>query len=305
MAICSKNNEKDVHEAWEKNPCIVLKQQYISASRINWQNKADNIRQLAEELNIGLDSLVFVDDDPTERELVKQFLPMVEVPDFPSQPYELPLLFQLLVNNFFRIYAVTDDDKKKTQQYKANAERANEKRKFTDIDEYLQSLDINIEIILADEFNIPRIAQLTQKTNQFNLTTKRYTDSSIIGFIQKGWKIYCINVADKFGDSGITGAIIIEMVGEVAIIDSFLLSCRILGKGIEKAFMITVLNLLKLQGIESVKAQYIPSTKNAQVEDFYEKFGFELISSAEHKNYILKLINSNLNVEPYYHIKIK
>lgn len=145
---------------------------------------------------------MFVDDNPTERELIKQVLPMVEVPEFPAQPYELPVFFKEIVEKYFRVYSVTSEDKKKTEQYKANAQRAQAQRSFVDFDAFLESLDIQITIEAANEFNIPRIAQMTQKTNQFNLTTKRYTDADVRTFMQNGWKIWCISVADKFGDNG-------------------------------------------------------------------------------------------------------
>ena len=297
LTVCSKNNEQDVLDAWEKNPFIVLKSNYISAYRINWQNKADNIQELAAELNIGLDSMVFVDDNPTERELVKQMLPMVETPAFPTQPYELMSFFQLLVKNYFQVYSITDEDKKKTEQYKANANRAKAASQFTDFSQFLESLNIEITIESANDFNIPRIAQMTQKTNQFNLTTHRYTDTDIKKFLLEGWRIWCISVKDKFGDNGITGCIMID--GNR--IDTLLLSCRILGKGIEFAFIKTVLALLKEQGVDMVTAEYIPTAKNAQVADFYDRCNFEPLNNGK---YQLTLSNANLEIESYYHINI-
>lgn len=306
LTVCSKNNEKDVLEAWEKNPFIILKQEYISAYRINWHNKADNIKELAEELNIGLDSFVFIDDNPTERELVKQLLPMVEVPDFPSQPYRLPAFFQTLVNTYFRVYAITDEDKNKTLQYKTNADRAREQQKFTDFSDYLKSLKISITIDRANEFNLSRIAQMTQKTNQFNLTTQRYTDSDLQGFLQSGWKIYCISVSDRFGDSGITGAILLKPNAGNYEIDSFLLSCRILSKGIEIAFIRTIINILYKEKIKQLKATYIPTKKNIQVADFYDKIGFRKIQEGEDggKAYALDL-DKETEIEDYYTITIQ
>ena len=313
LTVCSKNNEADVLEAWEKNPFMVLKKDNFASWRINWTDKATNIKELADELNIGLDSFVFIDDNPTERELIKQVLPMVEVPDFPAQPYELPVFFKEIVERYFRVYSVTSEDKKKTEQYKANAQRAQAQRSFVDFDAFLESLDIQITIEAANEFNIPRIAQMTQKTNQFNLTTKRYTDADVRTFLQNGWKIWCISVADKFGDNGITGCIMVkpnnnhkENLNEVDI-DTFLLSCRILGKGIEIAFIKKILSLLKDNGVSSVKAEYIPTAKNAQVKDFYDRLGFKLQSTSEDgsKNYGAGLIAFDLNIPHYYTITIK
>lgn len=305
LAICSKNNENDVLEAWEKNPFIVLDKKYISAYRINWNDKVSNIKELADELNIGLDSFVFVDDNPTERELVRQLLPMVEVPEFPTQPYGLMAFYKSLVEKYFSIYSITEEDRKKTAQYKANAQRASEQRKFSDINEYIKSLNIEIDILKANEFNIPRIAQMTQKTNQFNLTTKRYTDSDVSGFIDKGWEIYCISVSDKFGDNGITGAVFVEKKGENARIDSFLLSCRILGKGIENAFLKSILNHLKDIGIKEVEAEFIPSAKNAQVVNFYDGNGFTLTEESEGKKYSINLTKADITLNDLYKIEIK
>ena len=303
LTVCSKNNEADVLEAWGKNPFMVLKKENFATWRINWTDKATNIKELAEELNIGLDSFVFLDDNPTERELIKQMLPMVEVPDFPAQPYELPMFFKELVEKYFRVYSVTSEDKKKTEQYKANAQRAQAQRSFVDFDSFLESLDIQITIEAANEFNIPRIAQMTQKTNQFNLTTHRYTDTDVRKFLKEGWNIWCISVADKFGDSGITGCIMIKK----NIIDTLLLSCRILGKGIEFAFVKAVLNIYKENGDDTLKAVYIPTLKNSQVSDFFEKCGFCVVSEDENgtKHYIASLDSLNLQIEDYYHIMIK
>ena len=303
LTVCSKNNEEDVLEAWEKNPFMVLKKDNFAAWRINWADKATNIKELAEELNIGLDSFVFVDDNPTERELIKQVLPMVEVPEFPAQPYELPQFFKDLVERYFRVYSLTNEDKQKTEQYKANAQRAQAQRSFVDFDAFLESLDIQITIEAANEFNIPRIAQMTQKTNQFNLTTKRYTDAEVRSLVQAGWKIWCISVADKFGDNGITGCIMVN--GDT--FDTFLLSCRILGKGIEDAFIKKILSLLKESGVKTVLALYVPTAKNAQVKDFYERCGFTCVKEETdgRKSYVLDLLNADLKIKEFYHINLK
>lgn len=304
LTVCSKNNEADVLEAWEKNPFILLKKEQFAAYRINWVDKATNIKDLATELNIGLDSFVFIDDNPTERELIKQMLPNVAVPDFPEQPYELPVFFQHIVEDYFKVYSVTDEDKKKNAQYKANAQRAQAQSAFTDFGAFLESLNIQITVETANEFNIQRIAQMTQKTNQFNLTTHRYTDADVRGFVENGWKIWCIGVADKFGDNGITGAFMVKPNGEV---DTFLLSCRILGKGIEIAFVKKIFILLDEVGVNELKAQYLPTAKNAQVKDFWEKVGFTCIAENEDgaKNYTLALKAADTEIEDYYHITVK
>lgn len=300
LALCSKNNEADVWEAFDKNPFMVLRKDDFAAWRINWADKATNIRELAEELNIGLDSFVFVDDNPSEREWIRQALPMVTVPEFPSQPYGLQAFSQSLVELYFRVYSITKEDREKTEQYKANARRTQAQRLFSDMDSFLESLEICIDIEPADAFSIPRIAQMTQKTNQFNLTTRRYTETDIRTFLAAGWKIYCIRVTDRFGDNGITGCIF--MNGDE--IDSYLLSCRILGKGIEFAFIKSILRKLKESGKKVVRATYLPTAKNCQVKDFYDRCGFTIVAENEimEKYYSLDLQTADLEIKPYYRI---
>lgn len=279
LTVCSKNNEADVLALWREHPANVLREEHFAVRRINWQDKATNIRELARELNIGLDSMVFVDDNPTERELVKQMLPEVSVPEFPSQPYQLPRLAQQLVRDYFTVYTLTDEDRAKTEQYRSNAQRAAQQARFTDINDYLRSLEIRLTLSLATPLTVERVAQMTQKTNQFNLTTRRYTDADIQQFIQSGARVVTLSVADRFGDNGITGLMIVTFPERgVAVIDTLLMSCRILGKGIETAFVDRVLQGLFAEGVERVEAHYLPTAKNGQVADFYPRMGFTALT---------------------------
>ncbi len=309
LTICSKNNESDVTELWEKNPEVLIKKEHLAGFRINWNNKADNIKELADELNIGLDSVVLIDDNPSERELVKQLLPMVEAPEFPSQPYLLPAFIREVTEKYFRIYQLTDEDRNKTKQYHDNALREKQKEGFSDFTEYLTSLQIELEIQRASGPTIPRIAQLTQKTNQFNLTTRRYTEAEIYNFIDLGHVVYSVKVSDKFGDHGITGLIIIKLnrKEKSAEIDSFLLSCRILGKGIEEAFANSVFNEIKIKGIRTLTARFFPTTKNGQVSEFYEKLGFTPYEdnnvAEDGKCYTLNLNKTKFEIKPYFKIR--
>lgn len=306
LTVCSKNNEHDVLEAWDRNPFMVLRKDSFSAYRINWQNKAENIKELSEELNIGLDSMVFIDDNPSERELVKQMLPMVEVPDVPMQPYMLPSFLMSLSDKYFQIYSITEEDRRKTEQYRANAIRQQERKKFVDFKDYLSSLGLEIQIESMNVFNQSRIAQMTQKTNQFNLTTRRYVETDLGKFIKEGWLIYSLRVKDRFGDNGITGAIFLKPNSDQDTyeIDALLLSCRILGKGIEFAFLYSILNLLRNKGVRKIIAQYIPTEKNGQTASFYDQSGFVLLRMDEQGN---KYYQINLDfdkvIEPYYKIE--
>ena len=311
LAVCSKNDEKTVLDVWERNPFLLLRKEHFAAWRINWKDKTTNITELSKELNIGLDSMVFVDDDPRERELIRRQLPMVEVPEFPAQPYALPVFFQRLVNDYFKVYSITQEDREKTQQYIDNASRIQEQRKYSSFKEYLASLDIHLTIGQANDHNILRIAQMTQKTNQFNLTTKRYTDADVRRFLNEGWKIWSLSVADKFGDSGITGCMMVKPAlgpsqdGSELEIDTLLLSCRVLGKGIEHAFVLQVLAIMRSQGVRTVNASYIPTPKNGQTAAFYDKCGFKLESEHDGtKRYALSLADADLKIEDYYHIQL-
>ena len=306
LTICSKNNEQDVEELWKHNPFIVLRKEHFSAWRINWNDKASNIQELAKELNIGLDSMVFLDDNPSERLLVSQTLPMVAVPEFPSKPYELMPFFKHLVTTYFRVYTITDEDRQKTAQYKANAQRAAARSQFVDMEAYLSSLDMRIDIISANEFNISRIAQMTQKTNQFNLTTHRYTESEIKQLLVEKWKIFCISVSDRFGDNGITGTVFFKPMSDNQFeIETLLLSCRILGKGIEQAFLSYCLNLLKLEGVQKIHASYLPTAKNSQVSDFYDRMGFSLTDIRNDSKYYELPLHEAFPIKPYYKIEMK
>jgi FkbH-like protein len=304
LTICSKNNEADVLALWEKHPDMLLKKNDFVTSRINWNNKADNIQSIAQELNIGLDSMVFIDDNPAEQELVKRLLPQVATPDFPEQPYGYPDFIKKLTDVYFSTYNLTDEDLIKTQQYRENAERDQYKAQFMDIESWLRSLEIHLKIEELNKFNIVRFAQMTQKTNQFNLTTPRYTESDIQAFVDNNSFVYGLRVEDRFGDNGITGLLIIEINRDNAYINTFLLSCRILGKGIEEAFIKYILMKLKKSGIRQVTASYIKTSKNKQVEIFYENIGFEVLNEINsRKDYILILEKADFAIAEIYKLE--
>jgi FkbH-like protein len=306
LAICSKNNREDVQKMWTEHPDIILKAEHFSSMHINWNNKADNIREIARELNIGLDSLVFIDDNPAEREIVKNYVQEVIVPDFPEQPYMLPIFFKEIAEQYFKIYSLTEEDRVKTEQYKANAQRTNAKQGYTNMEEYIRNLEIELKIVEVNNTTLSRVAQMTQKTNQFNLTTRRYADTEIRQMLNKGYKVYTLSVSDKFGDDGITGLCIIDFTDKVANIDSLLLSCRILGKDIEKAFMTYILKTLQTIGIKTLAAEYIPTLKNGQVKDFYEKMGFTLSSVNEkgEKKYLCATDRIEISISNNYKINL-
>lgn len=253
VGLCSKNNEGDLADILQEY------EPYISVKRINWKDKVSNLKEIAEELNIGLDSIVFVDDSAFEIELVRSKLPDVLC----IYPNEL----SSTVAKWFDL----SGDFTKTQQYKANYLRKKEEEQFTNIDDYLASLDMVLTVKVNNFDQIPRISELTQKTNQFNLTTRRYTESDIKMFMTYD-KVYSLSVRDKFGDNGLTGVCITNLDE----IDIFLLSCRILGRGIEYAFLDKIVECRVNRGFRYLCGEYIATPKNSQVSDFYAKAGFEL-----------------------------
>lgn len=307
LAICSKNNESDALEVFETNPNMVLKMNHIVAYKINWNNKPTNIKELAKEINIGLDSMVFVDDNPVEREIVQKAIPEIIVPEFPKEPYNITMFFRNVMIDHFQIQRLTNEDVEKTILYKENYRRDSFKSEFTSIEDYLKNLEIELVIKKADKFTVPRIAQMTQKTNQFNLTSKRYTENDINKFIENGDLVLCASVKDKFGDNGITLLAIatFDFNNRISFIDSYLLSCRILGRGIETVFLNFILNQIYLKGFRNVEAYYVPSAKNAQVKDFYEKNGFLVNEQGVHgKKYVLEL-QKEIEIMSYYKIFYK
>ena len=301
LAVCSKNNADDVWEVFKNHPFQIIKENNLAAYRINWTDKPTNIQELADELNIGLDSMVFLDDNPVERQRVKEFLPEVAVPDFPDHPYLLSTFFFEVYEKYFQIYSLTKEDKNKTEQYLSNAERNVHKKNFGSIDEYLGSLDMQIEIYEANPLIIPRIVQMLNKTNQFNLTTKRYDEKDINRLLADNALINAVSIRDKFGDNGITVASIILVKDGEAEIDSYLLSCRILGRNIEFAYVDFLLNQLYDKNVKTVWASYIPTKKNKQTENFYNKLGFTEyeITADGVKRYKLDLLEKR-EIKPYF-----
>jgi FkbH-like protein len=303
LAVVSKNNEADITEVWQKHHKNILNSSHFASFRINWDNKIGNIKSVADELNISTDSMVFFDDNPVERDLVKKYLPEVIVPDFPAQPYELVKFFWNVYNKYFFTYSLSKEDLNKAAQYKENVLRESEKNSFENLDEYLNSLRIEVNVLRASESNISRIAQMTQKTNQFNLTTRRYTEERIRELISSGAYIYCADVKDKFGDNGITVAgIFVPSSKETIEVDSYLLSCRILGRKIEIATMQYILNHFRYLGYKEVNARFIPTSKNLIAADYLESLGFELSrNESGTKHYHLNLAKE-FHVKNYYKI---
>lgn len=299
LGLCSKNNPQDVDEVLEKHPKMILRDENIVIKKVNWEDKATNLKSIAKELNIGLDSIVFIDDSDFEVNLIKEELPMIEVFQVPNKEYEYAIMIRDILNLFYNPKE-TKEDLEKVKMYKTQIKRAKEEENITDIEEYLKGLGLNITYFIDDISQADRISQMTQKTNQFNLTTKRYTKIDIETFINnKNMSVISISVNDKFGDSGIVGLAILEFKNDLAIIDTFLMSCRVLGRNIEYRFMDIIFDILKDKSISKVNSVYIKTLKNDQVSDLYDRYGFEVLEKDENLTRYRMLVknykNKNLN----------
>jgi len=280
LALCSKNNPEDVWPVFDGHPDMVLRRAHFAATRINWQDKATNIREIARELNLGLDSLVFLDDNPAERGLVRQHLPAVMTPEMPRDPALYTRL--LLGMDVFETLALTDEDQKRGRLYHEQRARKEFEESVatadgsSDLTAYLHGLGMTVALGPATAFTLPRIAQLLNKTNQFNMTTRRYTEAQVraMAFAATEWGVYSVTVSDRFGDSGLTGAAIISKGRDVWEIDSFLLSCRVLGRGIEDALLVYLMEEARAAGASRLCGVFLPTTKNAPAAGFYAQQRF-------------------------------
>jgi FkbH-like protein len=274
IALCSRNNEADVLEVLDEHPHCLIGRKHLVGWRIDWRDKLSNITALAEELNIGLDSMVFVDDDAAECQLVRDLLPEVTVLQVPRKLYLYPEL--LLRDGLFDTLAVSEEDQRRHRLYQEERSRCQEAARFADLDDYLASMEMVVLIRQAPPEAVPRTAQLTQKTNQFNLTTRRYGEADIAHFCASGdHVVFNLSLTDRFGDAGLTGVCIAVRDGDTVTIDSLLLSCRILGRKVELAFVNHFLqDLIRRWRPKLLKASYLPTAKNSQVAEFWERFGF-------------------------------
>lgn len=284
LAICSKNEESYVDEVFEKNKEMVLKSEDFVAKKINWQPKSKNISDIAEELNIGLDSIVFIDDSPVEREEVRTNLPEVIVPEFPKDTSQLEDFILDVYKKYFYTLMQTEEDKKKTKMYFDNVKREEEKKKSTSLDEFLEKLGTKIYLWRMKPENLKRATQLVQKTNQFNLTTKRYTEEQLAELMNDpSCDIFLARVEDKFGDNGTVFLLIGKKEGAKVVIDSMIMSCRVVGRFIEDRIMSYLEDKWFEDGFEEIEGVYIKTERNKPVEDLFERLGYDVVYKDENK----------------------
>lgn len=292
LAICSKNNEGTAKEPFEKHSEMILRLSDISIFVANWEDKASNIKQIQKTLNIGMDSLVFIDDNPFERNLVRTMIPEITVPELPEDPAEYLTFLQNM--NLFETASYSDEDKERTEQYKAEFKRKELEQKFESIDDYLKGLEMTGEVKAFEPLAYPRIAQLTQRSNQFNLRTVRYTEEDIrkIAMDDRYIPLY-YTLRDRFGEHGIIAVAILEKISETEVfIDTLLMSCRVLKRGMEEFIINSLVKTTRNRGYKTIRAEYIPTPKNSIVQDLYSKMGFDMTEKFHYvlrtDNYIMK-----------------
>lgn len=274
LAVCSKNDDAVARSVFELHPEMILRASDIACFVANWEDKPGNIRSIAERLNIGIDAIVFADDNPFERTIVRRELPMVAVPELPDDP----ALYAACIANagYFESLRITDDDLKRALQYQTNLERERVRESFTDMAGYLKSLDMRMTWSPFDTVGLSRIVQLINKTNQFNLTTKRYDETSVRQFMDDPHAITMqIRLEDQLGDNGMIAIVIGSLDAEKEfLIDTWLMSCRVLGRQVEQATMNQLWELCSARGATSIVGEYLPTPKNGMVRDHFSKLGF-------------------------------
>ncbi len=278
LAVCSKNNHDEAMAALQNHPGMLLRPEHFAAFRINWQDKAQNLREIAEELNVGIDSIAFFDDNPVERELVRSEAPEVKVIPVPShvQGYAQALRDC----PFFERLTLSSEDQVKTKQYHEQRKRSDLAQTSGSLEDFFRSLEQEVVIANVTPDSIARVAQLTQKTNQYNVTTRRYTEQQIAEFVSRpDCGVYSVGVKDRFGDNGIVGVLITRTEDDVCEIDTFLLSCRVIGRTIETAMLGFLTDAGKARGASLLQGWFIPTKKNAPVKDLYAAHKFRSIAS--------------------------
>jgi FkbH-like protein len=284
LAIASKNNIDDALEVLRTHPGMLLKPEHFAALRINWRDKATNLREIAAELNIGVDSLAFIDDNPVERTWVSEQLPEVTVIDLPTDPYGYArALREAMV---FERLTLTAEDRERGRQYAEQRVRAELQAQAGSIEEFYESLAQEVDIAHVTPMTLARVAQLTNKTNQFNLTTRRYSEQQVQEMADSpDWRVYSIRVRDRFGDNGLVGVAIAHYVREpdrvVCELDSFLLSCRVIGRTVETSFLATIIEEARQHDATLLRAWFLPTKKNAPAKDFLATQGFMKIADAD------------------------
>ncbi len=287
ICVASKNNEETAKEPFKKHPDMVLKLEDIAMFQANWETKVDNIRTIQRILNIGFDSMVFLDDNPFERNIVRENIPGITVPELPQDPGEY--LEYLYSQNLFETASYSQADKDRTKQYQVEAQRVSLQKTFSNEADFLKSLDMTSVVSGFNKFNTPRVAQLSQRSNQFNLRTVRYTEADIEALGQDPDVIdLSFTLEDKFGDNGLIAVIIMKKQDEETLfIDTWFMSCRVLKRGMEDFTLNTMVEAAREKGYKRIVGEYLPTPKNKMVENHYPSLGFQKLEGTPTAQYVL------------------
>lgn len=279
LAVCSKNTESVAKEPFENHPDMVLSLDDIAVFIANWENKPDNIRKIQSILNISFDAMVFLDDNPFERNMVRENIPEITVPELPEDPADyLDYLYGL---NLFETMSISHEDNERTKLYQVEAKRAEVQANFVNENDFLRSLDMVSVVEPFSKFNTPRVAQLSQRSNQFNLRTVRYTESDIARLaISQDYFSFTFTLKDKFGDNGMIAVIIARQeTDNILFLESWFMSCRVLKRSMENFMLNTLVNFAQQNKMTFLKGEYIPTAKNAMVKEHYIRLGFQPLNN--------------------------
>ena len=274
LTVCSKNNPDDAMAILRDHPAMLLRPDDFAAMRINWDDKAGNLRALAAELNISVDSFAFLDDNAAERDWIRAQLPEVTVIELPADPVRY--VEALRESPVFERLSVSDEDQVRTDQYRAERLRATGASSSGSVEEFLQSLEMRAAVRDLSPSTLARVAQLTQKTNQFNATTRRYTEEQVSRFAADGGIVRTVTVTDRYGDSGLVGVLMARVDSARCEIDTLLLSCRVIGKGVETLMLADAAAIAKQRGAGELEGWFLPTPKNAPASDLYQRHGFQV-----------------------------
>ena len=296
LSICSKNYESVAMEGFSHSGSVLKDKDFI-CKYINWENKDENIKKISALLNTSYENIVFVDDNPVERELVKNSIPELNVPEMGNPEDYIYTLDSL---GYFEVTNVSSDDLMRNKCYRMDMKRLNEMRKHVSYEEYLLSLEMECHILKINDTNIERVTQLINKTNQFNFTTKRYTLNEVRSTVEDNNSIsFCASLKDKFGDNGIVSVLFARIEGDKAIIDLWIMSCRVFNRNLEFVVFSELINKCKKLGIKYINGIYIPTVKNKYIENLYPNLGFYNIEKDEKKMVWALNLNNTLNIETF------
>jgi FkbH-like protein len=288
LAVCSKNDEQIAHEVFEKHPDMILRLDDFSCFIANWTDKATNLRSIAQQLNIGLDSLVFVDDNPAERSIIRQMVPEVAVPEVSTDPIDFVEVLER--HRYFQVATLGSEDFKRTEYYRTNAQRAQIQANAGGLDDFLQSLEMIAKIGPIETATLERSTQLINKSNQFNLTTRRRSVAEVMALMQSpNWVTVTVSLRDRFGDNGLISVLLGRVKQDVVEIDTWLMSCRVLKRGVEVFLLNYLCQVAQNRGLKNILGEYVPTAKNDLVRNHYADLGFEKVESTPEGHTIWRL----------------